>query len=109
MFRNLTYNVTNTSSQKYWENSGLRETRQIRYHLKGNDDANFENLLISSLFILNFRKSGRNLKEVAQKLQELRTKTFGVVPKDSPGLNRVKQVETLNQFFHICGNLCQRD
>ena len=38
-FRNFTYDVTMTSLLKQWEHSDLRETRQIIYHLKGNDES----------------------------------------------------------------------
>ena len=38
-FKNLTYDVTMTSLLKQWENSDLRETRQIIYHSKGNDES----------------------------------------------------------------------
>ena len=35
----MTYDVTVTSLQKQWQNSDLRETRQIIYHSKSNDDS----------------------------------------------------------------------
>ena len=34
----MTYDVTMTSLLKQWENLDLRETRQIIYHSKGNDE-----------------------------------------------------------------------
>ena len=37
-FQNMTYDVTMTSLLKQWQNSDLRETRQIIYYSKGNDD-----------------------------------------------------------------------
>ena len=37
--KNLTYDVTMTSSLKQWENSDHDETMQIIYHLKGNDES----------------------------------------------------------------------
>ena len=37
ILKNFTYDVTITSLLKQWENSDLRETRQIIYHSKGND------------------------------------------------------------------------
>ena len=36
--RNVTYGLTMTSLLKQWGNSDLRETREIIYHLKGNDE-----------------------------------------------------------------------
>ena len=38
-FKNMTYDVTMTSLLKQWENSDLRETRQIIYHSKCNDES----------------------------------------------------------------------
>ena len=38
-FQNMTYDVTMTSLLKPWQNSDLRETRQIIYHSKGNDES----------------------------------------------------------------------
>ena len=38
-FRNMTYDVTMASLLKQWQNSDLRETRQIIYHSKGNDES----------------------------------------------------------------------
>ena len=35
----MTYDVTITSLQKQWQNSDLRETRQIIHHSKGNDES----------------------------------------------------------------------
>ena len=37
-FKNMRYDVTMTSLIKQWENSDLRETRQIIYHSKGIDE-----------------------------------------------------------------------
>ena len=37
-FQNMTYGVTMTSLLKQWQNSDLREARQIIYHSKGNDE-----------------------------------------------------------------------
>ena len=37
-FQNIAYDVTITSLLKQWENLDLRETRQIIYHSKGNDE-----------------------------------------------------------------------
>ena len=39
IFRNLTSNVTMTLLLKQWGKFGLRETRQIIYHLKGYDES----------------------------------------------------------------------
>ena len=39
MFRNLTFDVTMTSLLKQWENSELRETRQMIHHSKANDES----------------------------------------------------------------------
>ena len=38
-FQNMPYDVTMTSLLKLWQNSDLRETRQIIYHSKGNDES----------------------------------------------------------------------
>ena len=39
-FQNMTYDVTMTRHYfKQWQNSDLRETRQIIYHSKGNDES----------------------------------------------------------------------
>ena len=35
----MTYDFTMTSLLKQWENSDLRETKQIIYHSKGNDES----------------------------------------------------------------------
>ena len=37
--KNLTSDVTVTSFLKQWEDLDLRETRQVIYHLKGNDES----------------------------------------------------------------------
>ena len=39
IFKNMTHDVTMTSLLKQWENSDLHETRQIKYHSKGNDES----------------------------------------------------------------------
>ena len=39
VFRNCTLGVTMASLLKQWGNLDLHETRQIMYHLKGNDDS----------------------------------------------------------------------
>ena len=39
IFKKLTYDVTMTSLLKQWENSDLRETRQIIHHSKGDDES----------------------------------------------------------------------
>ena len=39
IFRNMTHDVTMTSLLKQWENSDLRETGQIIYRSKGNDES----------------------------------------------------------------------
>ena len=39
IFKNMTYDVTMTSLLKQWQNLDLRETRQIIYHSKGNDES----------------------------------------------------------------------
>ena len=36
ILKNMTYDVTTTSLLKEWENSDLREARQIIHHLEGN-------------------------------------------------------------------------
>ena len=36
-FQNMTYDVAMTSLLKQWQNSNLREAKQIIYHSKGND------------------------------------------------------------------------
>ena len=41
--RNLTYCLTMTSLLKQWGNLDLRETREIIYHSKGNDES-FQNM-----------------------------------------------------------------
>ena len=42
-----------TSLQKQWENFDLCRTRQIIYHLKGNDDSLFENVVFNEIEFLN--------------------------------------------------------
>ena len=37
IFKNLAYDVTTTLLLKQWENSDLREARQIMYRAKGNE------------------------------------------------------------------------
>ena len=39
ILKNRTYDVTMTSLLKQWENSNLRESRQIKYRSKGNDES----------------------------------------------------------------------
>ena len=35
----MTYDITMTSLLKEWENSDLRQTKQIIHHSKGNDES----------------------------------------------------------------------
>ena len=39
IFKNMTYEVIMTSLLKQWENSDLRETRQMIYYSKRNDES----------------------------------------------------------------------
>ena len=51
---------------------------------------NFENFKISLDFPINFRKSHQISKNYLKSSDSYGQKTFGGVPKDPPGLNRVK-------------------
>ena len=52
ILRNMTYDFTMTSLPEQWENSDLRETRQIIYQSKGNDEG-FENVIFIVIECLN--------------------------------------------------------
>ena len=56
IFRNMTYGVTVTSLLKQWENSHLRETKQIIYQSKSNDESfpKMEFLLSLSVWIKSY-------------------------------------------------------
>ena len=60
---------------------------------------NFENFLVSPGFIIKFQEKSPNVKELARKLQELWTKTFGV----HPSLNSVNYS---NEKFPYPGESC---
>ena len=51
--------------------------------------ANFENVLISPDFSINFRKSHQISKNYLKSSESYGQKPLGEAPKDPPGLNRV--------------------
>ena len=53
---------------------------------------NFENFLISPDFPINFRKSHQISKNYLKSSESYGQKPLGGVPKDHPGLNRVKAI-----------------
>ena len=54
--------------------------------------ANFEKILISPGFLLNFRKVTKFQRVSSKALRVMEKKLIGGVPKDPPGPNRVKNL-----------------
>ena len=74
--------------------------------------ANFENLKLFPDFPINFRKSHQVSKNYLKSSESYGQKSFKGVPKDPPGLNRVKEkssmsdIKTNYQNENVKCNLC---